>query len=305
MRRLFPVLRETTCRGRRSTDFISYTVAAMRPTPRSIGSVFDTGVTRRRFLKLTSLCGVMAGLPVRLQAAERWTIGLTASDAGIEALVAAGSATSAPAVLLIGGLQGRDDTSEIVAREFNAYDAIAQERRRFRLLALPVANPEGRSLQFPPSGVAYRDNPESHVLWRWIGIQAPDLVLVAGESAAGLAEALTQTAVGFVGRIPAQVVTARAGIVDSLPSTIASSEARLEIERRRSRSPRVVADELAAIYGHDFNQPTYISGDGADRAVAAGPHRRRAASGGTLSERIARQLCDAVAEFPCRAPPLP
>jgi unsaturated rhamnogalacturonyl hydrolase len=96
------------------------------------------------------------------------------------------------------------------------------------------------------------------VLWRWIGIQAPDLVLVTGESGAGLVEALSQNPVGFVGRIPAQVVTARGGLLDSVPSTIAPSETHLEVERRRSRSPRKVADELAAIYGRDFNQPTYI-----------------------------------------------
>ena len=218
------------------------------------------GVTRRRFLQVTSLSGLMAGLPLQspLQAAERWTVGLTSSDAGIDALVTAGPSPLSPTVLLVGGLQGRDDTSEIVAREAAAYETLAQSRRRFRLLALPVANPEARPLQFPPSGVAYRDNAESHVLWRWMGIQAPDLVLVTGESGAPLAAALSENAVGFVGRIPAQVVVARTGLIDSVPSTITSSDAHLEIERRRSRSPRAVADELAAIYGRDFNQPTYI-----------------------------------------------
>jgi len=222
--------------------------------------MFDGGVTRRRFLQLTGLSGLVVGLPLQkpLQAAERWTIGLTSSDTGIDALVTAGSSPSAPTVLIVGGLQGRDATSEIVAREAAAYEAVAPARRRFRLLALPVANPEGRALQFPPSGVAYRDNAESHVLWRWIGIQAPDLVLVTGESGAGLAEALSQNVVGFIGRIPAQSVMARAGLLDSVPATIASSEAHLEIDRRRSRSLRAVANELAAIYGRDFNQPTYI-----------------------------------------------
>jgi unsaturated rhamnogalacturonyl hydrolase len=227
---------------------------------RNNGRGADSTLSRRRFVKLTSLYGLMAGLPVRTfaQTAERWTIGLTAGDGGIEALIAAGSSASAPTVLIIGGLQGKDATSDIVVREAAAYQAIAQNRRRFRLLAVPVANPEGRTLQFPPPGVAYRDNAESHVLWRWTGIQAPDLVLVAGESGAGLAEALSQNAVGLVGRIPAQAVMARTGLLDSVPPTIASSEAHLEIDRRRARSPRAMADELAAIYGRDFNQVTYI-----------------------------------------------
>src|SRR5262249_41712673 len=36
------------------------------------------------------------------------------------------------------------------------------------------------------------------------------------------------------------------------------SDARKEIERRRSRSPRQLADELAKLYGHNFDQVTYI-----------------------------------------------
>jgi rhamnogalacturonyl hydrolase YesR len=79
------------------------------------------------------------------------------------------------------------------------------------------------------------------------------------QSDAGLAEALSQNAVGLVGKIPAaQVVTAREGILAALPAEIPPSEARLEIERRRSRSPRAMAEELAAVYGRDFEQVGYI-----------------------------------------------
>src|SRR6185503_12458436 len=145
---------------------------------------------------------------------------------------------SLPTVMLIGGLKGRDATVDAVTREAAAFESLPQSRRTFRLIALPLANPDGRPLQFPPSGVAYRDNAESHVLWRWIGIQAPDLVMVMGESGAGLAEALPQNSVGFVGKIPAaQVLSTRAGVLDSLPAQIPFSEAHLEIDRRRSRSP--------------------------------------------------------------------
>ena len=205
---------------------------------------------------LSILLGAVFASP--MAAAERWSIGLTANDAPIEATVAAGSSASVPTVVLIGGLQGRDATVEVVTGEAASFEALPQSRRSFRLIALPLANPDGRPLQFPPTGTAYRDNPESHVLWRWIGIQAPDLVVIAGESGAGLADALSKTPAGFVGKIPTFVVPAKAGMLQSLPSTIAPSEAHLEINRRRSRSPRELAEELGKIYGRDFAQPTYI-----------------------------------------------
>ena len=47
-------------------------------------------------------------------------------------------------------------------------------------------------------------------------------------------------------------------MLSSLAKDIPLSEAHKEIDRRRSRSPRQLADELAQIYGHDFNQVTYI-----------------------------------------------
>jgi rhamnogalacturonyl hydrolase YesR len=193
-----------------------------------------------------------------MAAEEHWSIGLTSNDAPIEATVVSGPSASAPTVLLIGGLQGRDATVEAVTREAAAFDSLPQSRRPFRLIALPLANPDGHPLQFPPTGTAYKDNADSNVLWRWIGIQAPDLVVVAGESGPGLANALSQTAAGFVGKIPGLVVAPQTGMLQSLPSTIAPSEAHLEINRRRSRSPRELADELGKVYGHDFAQPTYI-----------------------------------------------
>ena len=52
------------------------------------------------------------------------------------------------------------------------------------MIGIAVANPARSSLIFPPIGVAYRDSAESHVLWRWIGVHAPDLVLVAGSDPA-------------------------------------------------------------------------------------------------------------------------
>lgn len=214
--------------------------------------------------------------------ADHWSVGLTSNDERIDAIVVSGASPSAPTVLLLSGLQGKDAGTDIVTREAQAFDAVPQSRRQFRLLAVPLANPEGRPLQFPPAGTAYKENAEAHVLWRWIGIHAPDLVLIAGSSDAGLADALSQNAVAFVGRIPARVVTPRPGLLESIAGEIALSEAHREIDRRRSRSPQALAQELAKLYGRDFNQPTYIQamaligqlrlGNTADVAAFAEPY---------------------------------
>ncbi len=192
-------------------------------------------------------------LVLPIAGAERWDVGLTQSGARIEAIAIPGPTASAPTVLLMGGLAGNDESVRIVTQE-----ARKAKSRRFRLLAIPLANPDQSKLHFPPAGVAYKDNPESHALWRWIAIQAPDLVLIVGEDF-GMAEALSQNVVAGVGRIPARRVPATAGILNSLPKKIPQSDAHREIVRRRSRSPRQIAEELAQFYGHDFDQPVYIN----------------------------------------------
>ena len=192
------------------------------------------------------------------RAAERWTIGLSTSGNAIDALVVEGASTELPTVLLVGGIAGKDQSAEVVSREVAAFDRLPLNRRRFRLLAIPIANPDAQSLQFPPVGAAYREHVDAHVLWRWIGTHAPDLVVVVGGDS-GLADALTQNVVADVGRIPARHVEAGAKILDSLTTPIQPSDARRELERRATRSPRAFAEELGRVYGHDFSQPTYIA----------------------------------------------
>lgn len=202
---------------------------------------------------------VLLGCQTAASAADRWTIGLATGGAAIEAVVVAGPSESSPTVLLLGGLQGKDASSDAVSREAARVDALPQNRRAFRLLAVPVANPEARPLQFPPAGVAYRENIESHVLWRWIGTHAPDLVLIAGASDAGLAEQLSQSVVADVGRVPARLVDPSGPLLRSVPAAVPPSDARLELTRRAARSPRAFAEELARVYGRNFDQPNYIA----------------------------------------------
>jgi unsaturated rhamnogalacturonyl hydrolase len=195
--------------------------------------------------------------PLVLLAGDTLDVGLTEKGTVIEAGAVPARSPSLPIVLLVGGLAGADESVGIVKQELRTFDAIKPDRRRLRLLAIPLANPDGAKLAFPPVGIAYRDNPESHALWRWIAIQAPDLVLIVGNEDFGLSGALSQNAVAGVGRIPARPVQARPGILKSVTEP-SRSEARQEMTRRLSRTPRQLADELAQYYGHDFDQPAYI-----------------------------------------------
>jgi unsaturated rhamnogalacturonyl hydrolase len=191
-------------------------------------------------------------------AAERWTIGLSTSGAPIEAVVSAGRSPSSPTVVLVAGLERPDQSSDAAAREAAAFDKIPQNQRAFRLIAIARANPDAQTMLFPPSGVAYREQIESHVLWRWIGTHAPDLVLAAGPDP-GFVDALAQNVVIDIGRIPARRVDASTRFLQSLTAPIALSSAHQEIDRRLARSPRALAGELAGIYGHQFAAPNYIA----------------------------------------------
>src|SRR5207253_2116409 len=101
-------------------------------------------------------------------AAESSYIGIAPKGARIQAMTAPGASATSPTVLVIGGIKGEQDSALAVSQEILKFEAIRQDRRPFKLLAIPLANPEASPLVFPPSGAAYRDNPESHALWRWI-----------------------------------------------------------------------------------------------------------------------------------------
>jgi unsaturated rhamnogalacturonyl hydrolase len=206
-------------------------------------------------------CFLLAG-PVT--AADRMYVGMAAGGSRIEAMVVPGPSAMSPTVLLMGGMNGDDESARIVRQEIQAFERTKEAQRRFRLIGIPLANPEKSRLEFPPKGTAYRDNAESHALWRWVAIHAPDLVLIAGTSDYGLAQAFSQNVAAGVGRIVAERVDAAVGILQAVSKRkeIPRSEAHHEIERRRSLSPRQLAEELAKYYGHEFNELTYIPGMG-------------------------------------------
>jgi len=208
------------------------------------------------FRHLAVLLAACTVLPAGMAgAAGTYDIGLASSGVRMQAVEVRTSNAAAPVVVLVGGLQGDDSSSAAVRAAMVAYER--RGRRALRLIAVPVANPAASGLQFPPTGIAYRENSESHTLWRWLGALAPDLVLIAGSEDFGLAAALGAEKVAEMGRIPAQRWSGATDWIAQL-GPIAKSEARMELERRRARTPRQLATGLAQHYGRDFDQPWYI-----------------------------------------------
>ncbi len=197
----------------------------------------------------------------------RSALGVTRQGTQIDALLAPESlapASAKPRVLLIGGLDGRAESVAAVTATLQAMRADAKFGPRVAVAAVPNARPDASALApiFPPAGEAYLkpETDASHYLWRWIGMQAPDLVLIVAEagdaSAASLAKALGETAPCGMGTIPATVIATGSAV--TLPETIAPSPARKEWRRRVARTPVEVATELAAVYGQKMDPVMYI-----------------------------------------------
>jgi rhamnogalacturonyl hydrolase YesR len=210
--------------------------------------------TLRTAFALAVACGCIDAA----HGADAIEIGCGGNGTVIRGDVAAAADPAAPVVLLVGGLNGADDSAAAVERELAAFDGRSARRRGVTLIAIPVANPAAAPLEFPPTGAAYRERSESHVLWRFIGAHAPDLVLIAGEDRAGLNAALVAQAPAGVGSVPVRSWSKNESIAELRAADIGRSDARREIERRLARSPREVAEELARVYGGNFDQPTYI-----------------------------------------------
>jgi unsaturated rhamnogalacturonyl hydrolase len=197
----------------------------------------------------------LAAMP--LSAAETFDIGLATSGTRIDAVGVPARASAAPTVVLVGGLHGDDASAAAVRAAVADYER--RGKRAVNLLAVPLANPDGATLGFPPQGVAYREHAESHVLWRWLGAQAPDLVLVAGDADSGLIEALSTQKAADMGLIPARHWSGKIADLSALRGGSEKSDAHAELDRRRGLAPRQFAEALAVHYGHDFDQPWYIN----------------------------------------------
>ena len=136
-------------------------------------------------------------------AGQSWEVGLTRNAQLIDAFESAGGTADAPTVLLISSLDGDEESRINVISQASRYDGRRAKNKPLRLFAIVGLRLSKGNAAFPPSGHAYRENSEAHALWRWIGVHAPDLVLIEGEDF-GLARALSENAVAGVGRVPAQ-----------------------------------------------------------------------------------------------------
>lgn len=166
---------------------------------------------------------------------------------------------------------------------FHSDPEYAQLRAKNCLGLVPILYPdgaEGRRPQFPPQGTAYSDkkDPESLYLWRWIGMLAPDVVIVVDQSGKpgwnddsspltdALCRALMQEKPADVGTIGAAhlSIAAGQGLSRSLFVRLAENHqfpagtAKQELIRRRHRTPVEVATELSQVYGHKLPSVAYI-----------------------------------------------
>lgn len=211
--------------------------------------------------RLGSAALILLAAPVGAAEIESRRIGLTADLEAIEALSVDAGVADAGTVALIGGLAGDDASSRAIREHVESYANRPDAERRFALIAVPVANPAGQTLGFPPTGAAFRENAESHVLWRWLGLQGPDQILIVGTDLAGLENALETEAVGGVAPIPAARLDIDADFLSAVTVPLELSAAHRELERRLARTPLQLARELEPIYSQSFNT-LYIDGMG-------------------------------------------
>jgi rhamnogalacturonyl hydrolase YesR len=241
------------------------------------------------------------------------SIGVTRSGMAIPAFLTPGMldvSSDRTRILFVANLAPGSRVSKRLVSDWHDFCVarpFASKKNKVELGLVPFANPDqfgtasntaasnkavaSWSSGFPPTGSAYNDkqNSERHYLWRWIGMLAPDLVVVVGESdrhvieipksvnqqlgisanwsirearAGSLADALTTGKPSGIASVPS-VEFLTAGRVPILSGFVQSgisvrSVARKELQRRRKRSPVEVAAELAKVYGHNLKTVAYI-----------------------------------------------
>lgn len=264
----------------------------------------------------SSVGGAERSVPDRL-GKETWVkdsrlvasaIGVTRRETPIPCLIDRAELADEPNrhhVWLVGGLDGTDasvDRTLQLLRWFHTSDAAKNLRESMAVSAVVIANPDGWANQlgvknlsgsdltrgYPPPADGYQSRtvPEAQYLWRWLGTQAPDIVMevrretvdkdgfdwtILGTEDAFIHQ-LSQQPVGGVGKVLALWQN-----VGKLPFSESRqmelqqdaekfeqsfanwhSEARLERLRRIHRSPIEVAEQLAKRYGHSLKTVQYI-----------------------------------------------
>ena len=248
-----------------------------------------------------------AAVEAALKPAAKWPgviksyIGVTRLGTRIPCLVTKDDVdygTKKTRILLVGGIDGSrksvDRTLALIEWFYTTAEA-AKYRKEFVLSAVPIANPDGWASgkgpgnlsgglpgnAFPPTGTAYsdRDHPESHYLWRWAGMHAPDAVYFLPPKAGKAFEtAMKKKAPAGVGAMKFggfELQGTKAGQIELLKFTLSAiqlidardttveltsklSAARIELKKRIARSPIQIAKQLSKKYGHNLNSVAYI-----------------------------------------------
>ena len=242
--------------------------------------------------------------------------GLTRSQTAIPALLhgeAYVTETPRTRVLLLSGLSGEKADTALALDAMKIYlDGGETLTDTVALSAVPCANPDGMTLgvapengaggrpaeDYPPIVGFFNDrrNPEQRYLWRWIGLQAPDLILEvqAGEAvswvssasatlllptieatrmeetAGSLLAALGSHMANGLGAVPGLRLTTPAAalreelgrlwaVLQQTPG-LRTSPARRELYNRSTRTPLGIARLLATIYGHSLEPVVYTQG---------------------------------------------
>jgi len=233
-------------------------------------------------------------------AAGELAIGVTPRGTAIRAVVADDDLDLANArtrVLLV----GTGATSSAIGaamRWFATSDAARGLRERFALSAVPDVAPDtpldaaanAPALRgYPPTGDAYGDSEraEAHYVWRWIGLQAPDLVVTLERGAATRVCVPAATGLGLDG-IRARLDGATAidegdHLAVALARTAACETGRIA----------ALAVELAA--GVDVEDPAMVRRvlEACERADFRGPSPARA----ELARRLARTPLEVAREL--------
>jgi len=183
-----------------------------------------------------------------------WSVGLSSNRTLIEAEGFKNSDKSARTIIIIAGMQGPSPSSAILSELYKSYLDLNASESQPNLIIIPRANPQNERLVFPPQGDAYRENSVAHSLWRWLGIQAPDLVVLLDDDS-NLNSALENNPVAGIGEIPAITFSAQSLSLDWLrqQGSLPVSAAKKEITRRRARTPAALVTQLAQYYGQCAN----------------------------------------------------
>lgn len=192
--------------------------------------------------------------------AQTTTVGMTESRQSIDAHVVPAHVNDAPTVIVVGGLSADGASSNAAMAGYEVWRSESQ--RLLGVSFVPHANPDAARLQFPPQGSAYEDDWTGWSLWRWLGLQGPDHVIIMGADEYGLGPALEDGIPGL-GGIPYTLLDSAEELQDFLREQryMPISDARATLDQRRERSAADIAAGLGDAYGQETpGYLTYIPG---------------------------------------------